>query len=153
MLLLNFYRMQQACLQDILTHEKEINTNFDYFIFFPENAFYFHPINITVSVEVLKRLGSPKVANSGPLLPGTDKPFCHVLTKDCLEWGGLNRHFQMMRRKEGVPIYASRLRYYRNLYESQHLPFNKESFEMSHLQSLKLEKCTISVDLIPVYSD
>lgn len=139
---LNSFRLQQACLQDIVSYEREVNVNFDYFIFFPSDAFYFHPISLSVPIEMLKHQRTLKQSYS--------KHVCNVVTKDCLEWGGMGHHFQMMHRKEGIPIYASRLRYYRSLYDAQTLPFNKESFELLHLQSLKLEKCAISVDLIPV---
>ncbi len=149
-IVLNIYRNQHECLVDILHKEHQRNEHedehkrhfkYDYFIFTREDIYYFHPMNLSTPIHLLKQRHHDVTASE-------TTHTCHMITKDCLDWGGINMRVEITRKAEGYKIFGSRLHYYRKLYGSGGTVFNPEEFELTQLHAHKYNVCPVSVDVL-----
>lgn len=135
---LNFYRLQKECIEDVLSHERSVRKKFDYFYIAKEDLYYFNPLNLTIPLQMLQKE-----------LNGTKS--CHLITKGCLQWGGINTRVEIARR-EDVGIFTTRLDFYRSLYANNIKVWNPEKFELMHLKQFDQMKngtnCALPVHIM-----
>jgi len=139
-IILNMYSHQVNCIKKIKSYENENDIIYDFVISSREDAFYFSKLNI--SNLIIKYFSS------------IDSEECHIVSKDCMKWGGLNMRWQMMRRRNAFAFFGGRLDYYDSLYNKtldRNVFFqNPEIFELRQLESLGLTPCITTFDDVPV---
>jgi len=139
-IILNMYSHQVNCVKKIKLHEHENNINYDFVISSREDAFYFHALNITNLIV--------------KFFSSIDTDNCHMVTKNCLGWGGLNMRWQMMRRRNGLAYFGGRLDYYDSMYnktlDRNVIVQNPEMFELWQLSHLGLSQCMATIYDVPV---
>lgn len=75
-----------------------------------------------------------------PLLAQADDE-CDFVAPKCLTWGGLNMHFQLMRRRWGLAFLANRLSFYSDLISTNRRASNPQQFEKLHANQLGMVLC------------
>jgi len=80
---------------------------------------------------------------------------CHIFSKACLTYKGMNDRFHVMQRKRGLALLASRLYYYRTLLRQpksstgDHMTKNTERFELQMVSWLGMQRCEVPPSVIP----
>ena len=64
------------------------------------------------------------------LIQKTGKLGCDLVTKGCLEWGGINMRFHLLTRRKAIPYMKSSVSLYRKLLNRNLTLFNPEMFEV-----------------------
>jgi hypothetical protein len=134
--ILDMYKHQVDCAQQISLYEKEsMNQKFDHVIFTRDDAYYFKPVDLNV---LQRHLTNEDID-------------CHLVSKNCLQWGGINMRWQMMNREHLENFYGSRLDFYEHMIATNNSVHNPEMFEKLQLEKhLGLKACNVSVDDVPV---
>eukprot|EP01040_Poterioochromonas_malhamensis_P009153 gene9153-9926_t len=145
-IILNIYRNQQKCLTDIMNREEERNKRYDYLFYTREDLYYFHPLNLSIPINLLKQKHQVTMKGKKPSLV----PSCHLVAKDCLSWGGVSMRLELVRREEADNIFGSRLKFYRTLYTSNITVKNPELFEFQQLKEMKYQLCKVSVEVMGI---
>ena len=168
--ILNMYQLQSHCASQIVRQERELNVSYVHVVNTREDVFFFRPLDLTA---LFKKYLSTNSSSSGsgsgsgsggygsaghsgsssaayPNTPAPALPYCDLLTKGCLGWGGLNMRVQVLRR-EHLPGYLDRIAGMRRLYSrGNESYFNPEIFEAAQAQALGMRVCEVPVEEYPV---
>jgi hypothetical protein len=131
-IILNMYKNHISCMDSVLQYETQTQVKFDYVINSREDVYYFHPIDLRDTFEMLQN-------NS-----------CGLVSKGCVMNYGINMRMQITGRDYAFKLFGTRLEFYKNMFQTGKTIKNPESFEMFHVNSLGLQSCTLPVDLFPI---
>lgn len=150
-IILNLYAHQMACAEQIELFEEHSNLTMDYIVLTREDLYFIKPLYLQ---DVLPRTFPKDIATTimrSPLLNQTNKDYdyCHLNTKNCLNWGGVEMRFEIFDRRN-IDIIRNRLKFYLTLYNPKYSVFNPESFERHQLHTYGLNYCEFPPDYFPV---
>lgn len=131
-IILNMYSYHEACSNQIQLYEKNTGTIFQYIINTREDIYFFKPIDLKYLIH--KYVRGRK---------------CNMLTKDCLNWGGVNMRFQLLSREHGLQ-YLRRIEFYSSMYSTNDVVVMPEAMELLQTQRLNIKLCNVSVEEYPV---
>ena len=139
--LLDMYKHHEDCANQIAQFELQNSLRFSYIISTREDIYFFNPLNISYLVENYMTAGAAGEA-------------CQLLTKGCLDFGGLNMRLQLIERGED----DNSLNYLRKVSRFTELShkkvsrfLNPESFELYLAEQLYHWKtCKIPIEEYPV---
>lgn len=124
------YKHQELCTGLITAQEAELGVPFDFIISTREDVYFFQPVQLAPLILHL-------LAND-----------CDILAKVCPR-GGLNRRWQLLGREAGMALLGGRHDFYRTLPSNQ-TGWSPGQFEESQLADLKLTRCPMDADALPV---
>eukprot|EP01039_Chlorochromonas_danica_P003573 gene3573-3912_t len=75
---------------------------------------------------------------------------CHVMSKDCLRWGGLNIRFELFTRVAGLSLLQSRISFYKYLEATNSKIYNPERFDLIQMDRLGYKACFAGTTDIPL---
>jgi hypothetical protein len=134
-MILNMYKNQVSCVQRIVDKERHDGFRYDYIIWTREDLVYFHPLNISIPIQMLDK-----------------EEECNLVAKQCLEWGGIAMRMEVTKRDVGIKVIGGRLNFYQSLYALNKSVHNPEIFEKVELESIGLKLCGLSVEVMGVTS-
>jgi hypothetical protein len=129
--ILNTYMHHASCARAIEAHEDKHSKRFDYIISTRDDIYLLGPVNLQD-------------------LFAKSSPTCDIYTKGCMNWGGMNNRFHVMRRERGLAFLASRLDFYRIVLHERtahtHSTKNPERFELMMTRWLGMNVCNCPWD-------
>jgi hypothetical protein len=140
--ILNMYNKQFICAEEIIKYEnRQLHKHYDYIINTREDAYFFIPMNISFLVKQYIEV---------------DK--CHLLTKSCLDWGGINMRMQLLTRDEGISFIRERLSFYNVSYGKGDgtalfddlMVYNPEMFELGQTIYYNITSCVVNIEAFPI---
>lgn len=139
--ILDMYKHHQECSNQITHFEKTIEEKFTYIISTREDIFFFKPLDISSLVAKYMTAG-----------PGAEP--CQLLTKGCLDFGGLNMRLQLILRGDD----DSSLNYLRKVSRFVEISqrkdkrfLNPESFELYLAEEqYKWKTCKLPIEEYPI---
>ncbi len=75
---------------------------------------------------------------------------CQFLSKDCLQWSGVNIRFELYDRLTGLAILQSRISYYKYLWMFKRQVYNPESFNLFQVTDLHANICNVNSKILPL---
>jgi hypothetical protein len=133
--ILNMYNHQVECARHVesLEETERGGVPFDWIISTREDAHYFHDID-------LQKL----------IIEEQDE--CDLITKNCLDFQGINMRFQLLRRQRGLHFLKTRLDFYKGMYTDNSTIRNPEMFEdkQANQQSSMIKVCKRPISDVPV---
>jgi hypothetical protein len=133
--ILNMYNHQVECARHVerLEETERGGVPFDWIISTREDAHYFHDID-------LQKL----------IIEAQDE--CDLITKNCLDFSGINMRFQLLRRQRGLHFLKTRLDFYKGMYTDNSTIQNPEMFEdkQANQQSSMMKVCKRPISDVPV---
>lgn len=136
-IMLNMYQHHEDCARQIVQIENSKAMKMSYIISTREDIFFFKPLEISRLVRKYVKGQS-----------------CDILTKGCLDFGGLNMRLQFMERKSDNKSlnYMRKIHHFVSLSKERSLKFlNPEAFEYHLAEKINSWKvCKISVEEYPV---
>jgi hypothetical protein len=149
-IILNLYSHQVSCADQILLHEETTHNKMDYIIFTREDIYLLKPFNLDdvlpgprVNLNPSDIHRSPHNDASSP-----EYDYCHLVTKDCLSWQGVEMRFEITERKD-LFLLRDRIKFYRSLYQANTQVWNPEQFEKFQLHSHNLNYCEVRPTRLP----
>lgn len=176
-LILEMYKHHVDCANNIIYHEQSSSSRFDFVLLMREDLFFFFPLDLQTvlfrmkatsseesafpfkpasesqiySSELFRNiLGDQSLMKASNTFPPTSSGRCHIVSKDCLKWGGMNIRFEFFSRVVGISLLQTRLSYYKFLEETHHSVFNPEHFDISQVRLMKWSSCEANVHEIPL---
>jgi hypothetical protein len=147
---LNMYSKYSPCADLMQEHEQARNLTFDYFILGREDLYFFHRMDLSSLLPLLRRksggyLNLTATREGSPL-------HCDYLSKICLDWCGVNLRFPIMTRDVALKYLRTKMDYYKSflLVDRNNMPFNTEVLDRWHLQNLSVNVCKLPIDDYPV---
>jgi hypothetical protein len=131
-IILNMYSYHEACGNQIREYEKDVSTQFQYIICTREDIYFFKPIDLNYLIHKYMV-----------------KNHCGMLTKDCLNWGGVNMRFQLLNRDDGLK-YLRRIEFYKSMYSTNEVVMMPEAMELLQTRRLYIKLCNLSIEEYPV---
>ena len=138
---LNMYNKYHLCAGMLLQYERKHEMQFDYFILGREDIYFFKPM---------------KLAALLPLLQGgrewNQQLHCDYLSKNCLDWCGVNLRFPISTRDVAVAYLQTKLDFYQTLLSAEEVnrPTNTETLDQMHLRNLSFSVCKLPIHDYPV---
>lgn len=139
--ILNFYSHQVRCIHQIEEYEKMTNTSFQYVLQTREDIYYFQGVSLRF---LLSHLKDPESSQDRK-----DPLKCDFITKDCLQWGGINMRWQLMTKDASKTVMGKRIDYYRSLLKENQTTYNPEQYELQQLKYYKIRICEFLSNKIP----
>lgn len=130
--ILNMYSYHEACSNQIPLYEQEKRLTFRYIINTREDIYFFKPIDIRFLVT--------------QYLHGSQ---CGLLTKGCLNWGGVNMRLQILHRDDGLK-YLKRISFYKSMFDTGDVVVMPETMELLQTERLGIKLCNMSIEEFPV---
>jgi hypothetical protein len=128
---LGMFVNQEECAKSIIVKEFTSGKKYNYIIMSREDTFLYKVLNLTyISI----------------LLNGNNS----IVTRRCLNWGGLATRMQVTTRAFGLLLYGSRTNFYRYLVDQDLKVFNTEDFEKKHVEWLHATPLEVSIEIMPV---
>ena len=146
---LNMYSKYSPCADLMQEHEQSHEMTFDYFILGREDLYFFHRMDLSSLLPLLRRKsGYFNLTSTG----GGSSLHCDYLSKICLDWCGVNLRFPIMTRDVALKYLRTKMDYYKaNLLVDKNIrPWNTEVLDRWHLQNLSVNVCKLPVDDYPV---
>ena len=142
---LNMYSKYSPCADLMQEHEQLHEMTFDYFILGREDLYFFHRMDLSSLLPLLRRTNGDGDQTSIGL-------HCDYLSKICLDWCGVNLRFPIMTRDVALKYLRTKMDYYKaNLLVDKNIrPWNTEVLDRWHLQNLSVNVCKLPVDDYPV---
>jgi hypothetical protein len=138
--ILNFYSHQVRCIHQVQEYEQLRHTKFQYVLQTREDIYYFQPVSLDYLVSHLKNPDN---------LEDTGNLQCDLITKDCLQWGGMNMRWQLMTREASNSVMLKRIEYYFHLMNTSQVIYNPEQYESQQMKFYKLRICEFLANYIP----
>eukprot|EP01039_Chlorochromonas_danica_P005634 gene5634-6212_t len=174
-LILEMYKHQVDCANDIISHEHSSSSRFDFVILMREDLYFFFPMHLQTvllrmkatsrkekdfpfqqasqiySSELFRKiLGDQSLMAASNTFPPNSPGRCHMMSKNCLKWGGINIRFELFSRVVGISLLHTRLSFYKFLEETKNPILNPEYFDIGHAQVMKWSSCEANVHEIPL---
>ena len=147
---LNMYSKYSPCADLMQQQEQLRNLTFDYFILGREDLYFFHRMDLSALLPLLRRR-SGHFNLTSPI--GVGSPLhCDYLSKICLDWCGINLRFPIMTRDVALKYLRTKMDFYKSylLVEKNNRPWNTEILDRWHLQNLSVNVCKLPIDDYPV---
>ena len=127
----SMFENQEECAKSIIVKEFVTGKKYNFIIMAREDTYLFKPLNMTSVVSMLGKN-------------------CSIITRRCLNWGGLGTRMQVTTRRFGLLLYGSRTTFYKYLADQDMKVYNTEDLEKKHVEWLHGIPLEISIDLFPV---
>lgn len=75
---------------------------------------------------------------------------CHLLSKDCLKWTGINIRFELFDRLTGLIILQSRVGYFKYMWDLKQQVFNPEQYDLTQVQKIAGISCEADSNKLPL---
>ena len=137
--ILNMYEKISLCGESIVKYKKISRKSFDYIINTREDLIVLKDMDLK---KLLPNIRNTKLSST--------RSKCDLLSKGCLEWGGINTKFWILSERNGINFMTSIISWYKRLIRIRRKIYNPETFDLVHLKYLGLKYCGISVDGFPV---
>jgi hypothetical protein len=122
---------EEECARSIVVKEVGSRKLYDYIIMARDDTYVYRPIELARIVKLLN----------------VD---CTLITRDCLEWGGIATRMQVATRMFGLHLYETITEYYKFLIDHSRRDPNTEIFEKNHVEWVHGRACPVSVEILPV---
>jgi hypothetical protein len=122
---------EEECSREIIVREVEHRIKYDYIVMAREDTFLFRPMDLRPVVALLS-------------------PNCTLITRECLNWGGISTRLQVTSRGFGLHLYDTLTLYYKYLFDHALKHVNTESFLKHHVEWVHGKTCEVSIELLPV---
>lgn len=132
------YKHHEDCGNQIEILENRTHVKMDYIINTREDIYFFKPLNLTSLIEKHMVISNPD-DHSSP---------CDLLTKGCLDFGGLNMRVQFLRGGPRGIAYMSKVKYFKLMMREPRMKFeNPEIFEQYIAEKLlDMKVCKLDVE-------
>eukprot|EP01035_Chromulina_nebulosa_P025027 gene25027-32618_t len=142
---LNMYSKYSPCADLMQEHEQSHEMTFDYFILGREDLYFYHRMDLSSLLPLLRRTNGDGDQTSIGL-------HCDYLSKICLDWCGVNLRFPIMTRDVALKYLRTKMDYYKSFLsvEKNNRPWNTEALDRWHLQNLSVNVCKLPIDDYPV---
>jgi hypothetical protein len=132
------YKHHEDCGQQIIQLESENDFKMDYIINTREDIYFFKPLDLT------SLIGKHMTANTAV---GQETNACDLLTKGCLDFGGLNMRLQLLRRSPSGIDYMSKVSFFKQMMKKNKQFENPERFEQYMAEKvLQMRACKLDVE-------
>ena len=151
------YKHQEDCGNQIVQLETQQNFKMDYVINTREDIFFFKPLDLNSLIA--KHMTARSSNSSGvaeddtqALQTVTPEPPCDLITKGCLDFGGLNMRLQVIRRDPRGAALMAKVSYFKQMLQRPKRTFeNPEMFEQYIAENLlQMKVCKLAVEELPV---
>ena len=106
----------------MIWYERKFGFKFEFVVSTREDIYFFHPMDLGFLTQLLP------VSNSSSN--------CHIISKGCLENGGINMRLQLMSRADALKVLGGRFPFYHALYGLNRSYKNPEQFELAQVSSV-----------------
>lgn len=139
----NMYAKQSDCLRELTAYEQSTKTLFDWVFWGREDLHFYQELNL----QHLTQLFSPHLVTRPDNSSHTVT--CQLLTRSCLQHGGISMRGYLWKRNTAVQIMANRFNYYNSLQQRNISVITVEAFEKSIMEHYNVTVCTAPVDDFP----
>merc|ERR1711971_538024 len=123
--MLNMWASQVNCSHQISDYEEKHTFEYSRIVNTREDIFFFKDMDFAELFHDYKE--------------------CDLITKNCLEWGGINMRFHVYTSDKGKDLMGNRIQFYK-----EHSAFNTEIWEELQANHTLMKICRLTIDKIPV---